>query len=118
MVRRRQIKSSGRTADRRSRPPKRPAAPRTPAHRAGGGPRGGWVVGREIARRGGTGKEGGGLAVRWAAKGHEVILGSRSAERAESAAAELNRLLGGRGTLRGAGNREAAQAAGVVILCV
>ena len=55
---------------------------------------------------GGTGKEGSGLAVRWAAKGHEVIVGSRSAEKAAATAGELNRLLAGRGSVRGAHNRE------------
>jgi NADPH-dependent F420 reductase len=67
---------------------------------------------------GGTGKEGSGLALRWALKGHEVIVGSRSAEKADAAAVELNRLLAGRGSVRGAVNREAAQAASVVVLAV
>ena len=67
---------------------------------------------------GGTGKEGSGLAFRWALKGHAVIVGSRTLERAQAAAADLNRLLGGRGTVRGAINREAAQAASVVVLTV
>jgi NADPH-dependent F420 reductase len=67
---------------------------------------------------GGTGKEGSGLAVRWAAKGHEVIIGSRAPERARAAADELNRLLAGRGMVRGAVNRDAAQAASVVVLAV
>jgi NADPH-dependent F420 reductase len=67
---------------------------------------------------GGTGKEGSGLALRWAAKGHEVIVGSRSAERAAATAGELNQLLAGRGSVRGAHNREAAQAAAVVVLTV
>lgn len=67
---------------------------------------------------GGTGKEGSGLAFRWALKGHDVIIGSRSIERAQAAAEELNRLLGGRGSVRGATNREAAQAAAIVVLAV
>lgn len=67
---------------------------------------------------GGTGREGSGLAIRWAAKGHEVIIGSRKAERAQAMAHELNRLLAGRGMLCGAVNREAAQAASVVVLAV
>jgi predicted dinucleotide-binding enzyme len=48
-----------------------------------------------IAVLGGTGKEGGGLALRWAHRGHKVILGSRSAERARDAAAAMNTTLGG-----------------------
>jgi NADPH-dependent F420 reductase len=66
---------------------------------------------------GGTGQEGGGLAFRWALKGHDVIIGSRSAERAAASAQALNQLLAGRGRVRGAANREAAQAA-VVVLAV
>ncbi len=42
-----------------------------------------------IAILGGTGKEGRGLAVRLARAGHEVIIGSRSAERAAQKALEL-----------------------------
>ena len=38
---------------------------------------------------GGTGKEGAGLALRWAQAGHEIIIGSRDAERARAKAAEL-----------------------------
>jgi NADPH-dependent F420 reductase len=67
---------------------------------------------------GGTGKEGSGLGFRWALKGHEVIVGSRSADKAAAAAEEMNRLLAGRGSVRGALNREAAQAASVVVLSV
>jgi len=39
-----------------------------------------------IAVLGGTGKEGGGLAFRWAAAGHTVAIGSRSVERAQACA--------------------------------
>ena len=67
---------------------------------------------------GGTGREGGGLAVRWAASGHEVVVGSRAAARAQEAAVELNRLLNGRGQVRGVTNRDAAREAEVVVLCV
>jgi len=42
-----------------------------------------------IAILGGTGKEGAGLAVRWARLGHSIIIGSRDAERARTKAAEL-----------------------------
>jgi NADPH-dependent F420 reductase len=44
---------------------------------------------------GGTGEEGRGLALRWAMAGAQVIIGSRAAERAQEAAAELNQILGG-----------------------
>jgi 8-hydroxy-5-deazaflavin:NADPH oxidoreductase len=42
-----------------------------------------------IAILGGTGKEGAGLAVRWAKLGHSIIIGSRDAERAKNKAVEL-----------------------------
>ncbi|MGH3762316.1 NAD(P)-binding domain-containing protein, partial [Actinophytocola sp.] len=38
---------------------------------------------------GGTGPQGKGLALRWARAGIDVVLGSRSAERGEAAAAAL-----------------------------
>ena len=43
----------------------------------------------KIAIIGGTGPEGTGLGFRWAASGHEVIIGSRKAERGAEVAAEL-----------------------------
>ena len=64
---------------------------------------------------GGTGKEGSGLAYRWALAGHEVVIGSRDAGKASAGAAELNQLLGGKAVVRGASNLEAAQAAVVVL---
>ena len=70
-----------------------------------------------LAILGGTGKEGAGLAMRWALSGCRVIIGSRSAERAASRAAEMNAELGG-DYLTGMGNLEAAQAADVVVLSV
>ncbi len=45
---------------------------------------------------GGTGSEGRGIALRLAAAGHEVVIGSRSAERAAGTAAEINRRLASR----------------------
>jgi NADPH-dependent F420 reductase len=42
-----------------------------------------------IAILGGTGKEGAGLAMRWAKVGHSIIIGSRDAERAKAKAVEL-----------------------------
>ncbi len=66
---------------------------------------------------GGTGKEGSGLAYRWALAGHTVTIGSRDAAKALAGAAELNQLLAGKATVRGAGNADAAQA-GVIVLTV
>jgi 8-hydroxy-5-deazaflavin:NADPH oxidoreductase len=62
---------------------------------------------------GGTGDQGRGLAYRLAAAGNPVIIGSRSAERAQSAAAEL-----GGGPIRGLANEDAAREADVVIVAV
>lgn len=71
-----------------------------------------------IAVLGGTGKEGRGLALRWAAKGHDVLIGSRSAERAQAAAVEIRERAGANARVRGADNIAAAQAASVVVLAV
>ncbi|NWF68951.1 MAG: NADPH-dependent F420 reductase [Chloroflexi bacterium] len=70
-----------------------------------------------VAVLGGTGKEGSGLAVRWALHGYRVIIGSRSAEKAAARAAELNAQLGG-DYLTGMHNVEAAKAASLVVLSV
>ena len=66
---------------------------------------------------GGTGKEGAGLAQRWAAAGHEVVIGSRDAERARARAAELSADLPA-GRVSGMANREAAAAAEIVVLAL
>lgn len=70
-----------------------------------------------IAVLGGTGHEGSGLALRWAKAGHSVIIGSRAAEKAQTAADEINVKLGN-GTVRGMDNASAATAAEVVVLTV
>ena len=50
----------------------------------------------KIGILGGTGPQGRGLAIRLAASGHEVLIGSRSAERAEAIATEIARDSSGR----------------------
>ncbi|MBV6417645.1 MAG: hypothetical protein CMLOHMNK_02375 [Steroidobacteraceae bacterium] len=70
-----------------------------------------------IAVLGGSGKEGSGLAFRWAHAGYPVIIGSRSAERAAQAAQEINAALG-RDAVRGLDNPAAAAAAAIVVLTV
>lgn len=70
-----------------------------------------------IAVLGGTGKEGSGLAMRWALKGYRVIIGSRETERAVARAAEMNARLGG-DYLIGMANSEAAAQAHLVVLSV
>jgi 8-hydroxy-5-deazaflavin:NADPH oxidoreductase len=71
-----------------------------------------------IAVLGGTGKEGKGLAYRWAKAGYRVLIGSRSSERAVTAASEIMELLEGSSSLVGATNLEAAQQADIVVLTV
>ena len=74
-----------------------------------------------IAVLGGTGPEGRGLALRWAAHGYPVIVGSRDASRARLAAAELADLLSlvkGAVAPSGDGNLAAARAARTVVLAV
>ena len=72
----------------------------------------------KIAVLGGTGQEGSGLAFRWALHGHNVIVGSRSAEKARAGADELNALLAGKAAVRGAANADAAREAEIVVLTV
>ncbi len=72
-----------------------------------------------IAVIGGTGAEGSGLVVRWAAAGYPVVIGSRSAEKAEAVAAEFNALLpAGSGPVSGATNAEAATSSELIVLSV
>jgi 8-hydroxy-5-deazaflavin:NADPH oxidoreductase len=66
---------------------------------------------------GGTGALGAGLALRWATAGRAIAIGSRSAERAEEAAAKLREAVPG-ATVEGLLNEEAAQRAEVVFLTV
>lgn len=75
-----------------------------------------------IALLGGTGDMGKGLALRVLAHtDHEVVIGSREAERAQQAAVEYEQTLGEHGferQLEGVHNRAAARAGNVAILCV
>jgi len=66
---------------------------------------------------GGTGALGAGLATRWAQAGAPVVLGSRSAERAEEAAARVRAAVPG-ADVTGLENGEAAQRGEVVFLTV
>ncbi|MGX2997593.1 NADPH-dependent F420 reductase [Streptomyces sp. JNUCC 64] len=95
-------------------PAERPAD--TPAAAAKAPARDPWelpdVSGLVVGVLGGTGDQGRGLAYRLALAGQKVVLGSRAAERAEAAAAELG--LG----VEGADNAECARRADVVIVAV
>lgn len=70
-----------------------------------------------IAVLGGTGKEGSGLAARWAQAGHSIVIGGRDAEKALAVAEELSRDIPG-SDVSGAANLEAAQRADIVVLAV
>jgi NADPH-dependent F420 reductase len=70
-----------------------------------------------IAILGGTGKEGQGLAMRWALAGYDVIIGSRLDEKAKKIAASLNEKLTVKSII-GMENTLAAQRADICILTV
>jgi NADPH-dependent F420 reductase len=78
------------------------------------------VSGLSIGILGGTGDQGKGLARRFALAGHQVIIGSRNAERARQAAGDIHDSLGSGGGAapRGAENAAAAMEADVVIVAV
>jgi len=70
-----------------------------------------------LAILGGTGKEGPGLAMRWASAGYKVIIGSRQLEKAQATAAEINARLGSSQVI-GLENHDAAREADICILTV
>jgi len=72
------------------------------------------VASMSIGILGGTGDQGRGLARRFALAGNPVIIGSRSAERAATAAQDLGGELG----IRGMANPDAAESADVAIVAV
>jgi 8-hydroxy-5-deazaflavin:NADPH oxidoreductase len=71
-----------------------------------------------VAVLGGTGKEGKGLAFRWARAGYRVLIGSRSVEKAVAAASEIKEMLGDTGSVEGLTNLEAAREANIAVLTV
>lgn len=73
---------------------------------------------RTIAIIGGTGKEGKGLAYRWAKAGYRVLIGSRQEAKALAAAVDVNALLGESGQVEGMANPDAAKMADLVVLTV
>lgn len=76
------------------------------------------TVFQTIAILGGTGKEGKGLAYRWAKAGYKVLIGSRTPPKAINAAEELSGMLGGESRIEGLANPEAAKQADIVVLTV
>lgn len=71
----------------------------------------------KIAVLGGTGKEGSGLALRWANAGHHIVIGSRLRQRAQQAAAAINARIGV-DRAEGADNLAAARSGDIVVLTV
>lgn len=67
---------------------------------------------------GGTGRQGRGLAYRWAQAGHEILIGSRKLEGALAAVEELKERLNGEGKLAGMTNLEAVEACEIAVLTV
>jgi len=70
-----------------------------------------------VALIGGTGDLGTGLAIRWAAAGYPIVIGSRTAEKAVQAASLLKSPAGARAP-RGLANAAAAAAAEIVVITV
>jgi NADPH-dependent F420 reductase len=66
---------------------------------------------------GGTGEEGRGLALRWAMAGAQVIIGSRTIDRAKETADDLNSLIKNN-TIQYADNRDAVASSEFVLLTV
>lgn len=78
-------------------------------------------MGYRVAVIGGTGPQGKGLGYRFARGGHDVVLGSRAAEKGEAVAAEVTEKLAGvagAGTVTGSDNAGAIAAVDVVLLAV
>jgi NADPH-dependent F420 reductase len=73
---------------------------------------------RSIAIIGGTGPQGRGLGYRFAKGGHDVLLGSRVAERSVETAKDLEERVGGKGSVSGVTNAQAVDEADIVLLAV
>ena len=71
----------------------------------------------KLAFVGGTGPEGLGLAVRFAAAGHSIIIGSRSLERAQEAAAKVRAKVP-QAQVEGRLNQEAVEAGEIVVVTI
>jgi NADPH-dependent F420 reductase len=71
-----------------------------------------------ISILGGTGKEGKGLAFRWARAGYKIIIGSRSLEKAKAAVQDIRSYLPETASLEAMVNADAAAAGDVAVLTV
>jgi NADPH-dependent F420 reductase len=72
---------------------------------------------QSVAILGGSGAEGGGLALRFAASGYKVVIGSREAAKAQDAAKKIAERLP-KAQIYGADNQSAAGQADIVVLTV
>lgn len=72
----------------------------------------------KIAIIGGTGGQGLGIAIRFVQAGEEVIIGSRTIEKAQAAVDKVKDLLGDIGNLKAAENSDAAAEAELLVLTV
>ena len=70
-----------------------------------------------IAILGGTGDLGTGLAIRWSRTGHEIVIGSRTLEKAKAAVANLQKI-SPETPARAMENADAAAAGDIVVLTV
>ena len=73
---------------------------------------------KTISILGGTGKEGKGLAYRWAKAGYRIVIGSRKAEKALAAAASIQELFESPVSVEGQPNPEAAQDGDIIVMTV
>ena len=72
----------------------------------------------KIGMIGGTGGQGLGIALRFVQAGEDVIIGSRTLDKAEAAVVKVKELLGDVENVRGATNLDAAKEADVLVLTV
>ncbi len=73
---------------------------------------------KTISILGGTGKEGKGLAYRWAKAGYRIVIGSRQAEKAKVAADSIRELFDQPMSVEGKTNPEAAQEGDLIVMTV
>ncbi len=73
---------------------------------------------KKIAILGGTGKEGKGLAFRWAKAGYQILIGSRVLEKAQAAARDIEALLDHKFEICGKINPDAAQEGDLIVMTV
>ncbi len=73
---------------------------------------------RKIGIIGGTGREGSGLAARWAAAGEHIIIGSRDASRAAETTKLLRSRIGSTAKIDGAENASAVEQCEILVLTV